>query len=134
MNGVDTNVFLRFAIDDNAGQHKAALSLLKNASEEDPLLIHPIVWIESEWVLRTRFKLDRATIADRLAIALQADRFVMPDVEACSLALADYRANVADLAECLLARLNKALGCRTTYTFDREAARLPDASSLASSV
>lgn len=130
MIGVDTNVFLRFAIDDDPAQHRAARNLLARADAANPIMIHPIVWLEAEWVLRSHFKLDRAAIADRLAIAIHGDRFVMPDTDACEAALADYRNNLADLAECLIVRLNQAAGCSTTLTFDKKASRIPGADPL----
>ncbi len=124
MIGIDTNVFIRFALNDDTRQHEAALALLAAADAEEPILVHPLVWVEAEWLLRTHYKLTRGEIADRLSITLRADRIVMPESDACEAALNDYRANKADLVECLLANLNRVAGCSLTYTFDKDAARL----------
>jgi predicted nucleic-acid-binding protein len=122
--GIDTNVFIRFALNDNARQHAAALALLGAADETSPIFVHPLVWVEAEWLLRKHYKLSRAEIADRLSITLRADCIVMPDPDACEAALNDYRANKADLVECLLAQLNRVAGCEVTFTFDKDATRL----------
>ncbi len=124
MIGIDTNVFIRFALNDDPRQHKAALALLAAADVDSPIFVHPLVWVEAEWLLRTRYKLTRTEIADRLSITLRADRIVMPDSDACEAALNDYRANKADLVECLLAQFNHVASCEATYTFDKDAARL----------
>jgi predicted nucleic-acid-binding protein len=130
MIGVDTNVFLRFSIDDDGAQHAAARDLLARAGGLDQILIDPIVWVECEWVLRARYGLGRDAIADRLGIVLDARQFVVRDRDAFARALATYRANRADLAESLVCEMNRAAGCRTTYTFDRDASRLVGMSKL----
>jgi predicted nucleic-acid-binding protein len=122
--GVDTNVFVRFTLNDNQRQQSAALGLLSAADADNPVFIHPIVWVEAEWLLRSRYKLSREEIADRLAIAVKSDRVVMPDADACEAALEDYRASKAHLADCLIARLNAATGCTETRTFDKDASLL----------
>jgi predicted nucleic-acid-binding protein len=128
--GVDTNVFIRFIIDDNRAQHEAATGLLTAASAIDPILVHPIAWVEAAWVLRSKLKLTRDQIADVLAVSLVSDRSRMPEAGACEAALEDFRANKADIAECLMAHLNAASGCTTTYTFDKDAAARLDGAEL----
>ena len=39
-------------------------------------------------------------------------------------AVKDYRSGTADFADCLLVRVNSAVGCSHTVTFDRRAAKL----------
>ena len=61
-------------------------------------------------------------IADHLDLLLQSPEFVVPfGVEAAD-AVRRYREGSADFADYLLAAINRASGCRSTLTFDREAA------------
>jgi predicted nucleic-acid-binding protein len=127
MIGVDTNVFLRFSLADDARQHAAATALLRGSSETEPVMIDPIVLVEAAWVLRSAYGLDRAAIAERLAIVTMADRLRVLEPDAVDAALEDFRTGTADLAECLVVHLNRARGCTATFTFDKDAARLPGA-------
>jgi predicted nucleic-acid-binding protein len=130
MIGIDTNVFLRLSLGDDARQAKAAAALLREASAKEPLFIDAIVLVEAAWVMRTSYQMDRMAIADRLSIVVGADRLLVADPDAVEAAIDDFRAGTADLAECLVVHLNRARDCTTTFTFDKKATRLRGASLL----
>jgi len=63
MAALDTNVLLRFLLQDDATQAEAARRLIRAASESGTSLYVPVsVALELEWVLRSRFKMDRAAV------------------------------------------------------------------------
>jgi predicted nucleic-acid-binding protein len=131
MIGIDTNVFLRYVLADDEKQWEIANQFINLRSINSPILVDPIVWVESEWVMRTKYKLDREGIVMRLEVALISGQFKMEKPDLCRAALEDYRSKRAELVDCLVARLNSANGCSTTYTFDKKAARLTHATLLA---
>ena len=61
---IDTNVLVRLLVRDNEAQYAAAQRLVDRAAAADePVLIVLGVLLETEWVLRSRYKLDKASIA-----------------------------------------------------------------------
>ena len=62
MHAVDTNVLVRLLTGDDAAQAKRAAALFKKES----IFIPKTVLLETEWVLRRLYRLDRATVAGSL--------------------------------------------------------------------
>ncbi|MGQ0651172.1 MAG: type II toxin-antitoxin system VapC family toxin [Betaproteobacteria bacterium] len=59
MIALDTNVVVRLLVDDDPGQTRRARRLV----ESRKALIVPSVLLETEWVLRGAYRIERATIA-----------------------------------------------------------------------
>ena len=55
---VDTNVLVRFLINDDAAQHQKAKQLFLN----HPIYVLKTVLLEAEWVLRGAFELPKKTV------------------------------------------------------------------------
>ena len=123
MIGVDTNIVLRLFDRGEPAQTAAAERLFADATNADGFLLNPIVLVELAWTLDRTYKLDRETIADHLDRILQASEFVVPFVDEAVAAASRYRAGPADFADYFFAEINHALGCTTTVTFDRAAAK-----------
>jgi predicted nucleic-acid-binding protein len=62
MHAVDTNVLVRLLTGDDAAQTRRAVALFKKES----IFIPKTVLLETEWVLRRLYRLDRATIVSSL--------------------------------------------------------------------
>ncbi|MCX8098377.1 MAG: type II toxin-antitoxin system VapC family toxin [Casimicrobiaceae bacterium] len=124
--GVDTNVLARLVLGDDAEQAAAAEQTLAHAiARGQSILIAPTVWLELEWVLRSRARLDRERIAATFDAILETEGFVFPEWPAVEQALAWYRDDQADFADALHAALYARHGARM-LTFDQTAAaRLP---------
>jgi predicted nucleic-acid-binding protein len=121
MIGIDTNVLLRFfEAGDDAEQTAAARQLVR---DQAPVFINPIVLAEFAWTLRRTFKLDRATIYDRLAGIIEAHEFRLAFPEAIGRAVKQYEEGAADFSDYLIGELNGAFGCDTTLTFDKAAGK-----------
>jgi predicted nucleic-acid-binding protein len=121
MIGIDTNVLLRlFEVGDDAEQTAAARQLVR---DQAPVFVNPIVLAEFAWTLRKTFKLDRATVYDRLAAVVEADEFKLAYPEAIARAVKQYETGAADFSDYLIGELNVAFGCDTTLTFDKAAAK-----------
>lgn len=123
MIGVDTNIILRLFDRTDPGQTAAVERLIGDAASEDGCLVNPIVLAEFAWTLDRTYKLERSLIADHLDRILQATEFIVPFIDQAVAAASLYRKGPADFADYLFSEINRSLGCTTTITFDRDAAK-----------
>ena len=123
MKGLDTNVLIRFLVKDDEPQARRAAGFIRaECSPDRPCVVNRIVLCELEWVFASAYGYSRAVIAGVVEKLLRADALLVEDAEEAWLALRAYRGGRADLADCLIAAVNRRLGCETTATFDRKAA------------
>ncbi len=110
MVAVDTNIIIRLAMRDDETQYQKVLALLK----EHSFFISRTVQLETEWVLRSRYKRSVVEIADFFALLLQKKPMVCENELALLNAVAYYRLG-ADFADALhLANMENL----SFYTFD----------------
>lgn len=126
MIAIDTNILLRYLLDDDDAQSEAARHLLDEAcSSNDPAFVHDIVLAELVWVLGRRPSLDRPDIGATLRNLLSHAHLAFSDDEALAAAIDAYETGPADFAEYLIAASARNQGAAPTLTFDREAAKSP---------
>lgn len=122
MIGLDTNVLVRYVVQDDARQAALATRFMETTlSEERPGFIGNVVLCELFWVLESGYGYARADIAATLQILFEIDRLRLESAALAWQALEDYR-NGADFADALLARVNETAGCDYTASFDQRAA------------
>ena len=125
MNGLDTNVLVRYLIkDDPAQARKAAAFIRTHCTQASPCMINRIVLCELVWVLDVSYGYDRETIAGVLEKILRTHQFIVEDIDTAWAAWRDFRRSKADFADCLIGRINRAHGCEDTASFDRQAGGL----------
>ncbi len=115
MKAIDTNIVVRLAMNDNFFQTREARRVLGEA-----VLLPLTVIMESEWVLRSRYGLDRMTIATALTALLDTAGVSVADEADVRYAMARFREG-ADLPDML--HLISAKGAERFVTFDRKLAR-----------
>ncbi|MFZ4398064.1 MAG: PIN domain-containing protein [Kiritimatiellia bacterium] len=126
MVGLDTNVLVRYMVQDDKIQAELSRRLIEDACRPDnPGAITLVVLCELVWVLHTAYGFTRKQIAGALRQILVTDCFDVDDHALAWVAFRDYEVSHADYADCVIARLNQARGNQTTYTFDKRAADLP---------
>jgi predicted nucleic-acid-binding protein len=129
---IDTNVLVRLLVRDDGAQYAAAQRLVNQAAAaEEPVLIVLAALLETEWVLRSRYKLDKASIAGAFTALLESADVEFehpPTVEEALYVWAQHPE--ADFADCLLTARAAHLGRSRFLTFDAGAARLPGAELL----
>jgi predicted nucleic-acid-binding protein len=123
MIGLDTNVVVRYIVQDDPVQSRQATRLIEARSDQDPGFISIVTLAEITWVLDSAYGATRQEIADVIENLLQTQSIFVQLAEIAWKALAIYRKGAADFADCLIERLGAAHGCEATYTFDRVAAR-----------
>jgi predicted nucleic-acid-binding protein len=121
--GVDTNILVRYLIQDDLQQLRAASRLIEDdCSEQEPGFVNQIVLAELVWVLERGYKLDRSAVAAALEALLLARQLSIEHPDDVRAAIGDYRKG-ADFADALIAAWNVRFGCEYTATLDRRAAR-----------
>ncbi len=126
MVGLDTNVLVRWIVDDDPRQAARVKRLLEEAVEqESPLFVPSTVMLELEWVLRSRYAFDKSTVLGAFNALLEARELEFQDAPAIERALSFYRQNSADFADCLHAGQCGSARHVPMVPFDRTAARLP---------
>ena len=126
MAGLDTNVLVRWIVDDDPRQVARVQRLFQDAHEQGfPLFVPSTVMLELEWVLRSRYEFDKATILGAFNALLETQELEFQDEPALERALSFYRHNPADFADCLHAGQCGSAHRAPMITFDGTAARLP---------
>ena len=125
MIGLDTNVLVRYVVQDNPRQTAVAAHLIEHTLDpvEQPGFIASIVLCELVWVLESNYDYPHEQIAEGLQQLFEVDRFRFEAPELIWRALDGYRTG-ADFADAMLALVNEQAGCDYTASFDRKAARL----------
>lgn len=126
MLGLDTNVLVRFLVQDDVAQFEKAHRLIKReASAGRSIFISLLVLLETEWVLRSRYGLHKAEIMGAISGLLDTTEIKFEDEPGVEQALFMWKDGAADFADCLIGAHNLRLGCRATATFDMRAIKLP---------
>jgi predicted nucleic-acid-binding protein len=125
MLGIDTNVLIRFLVRDDEAQFQRARRLIKRkVGAQEKVLISLMVLLETEWVLRSRYGLQKGHIIDAISGLLDATELEIEDEPAVEEALYLWKDSTADLADCSIGAHHRRLGCRVTATFDARAVKL----------
>jgi predicted nucleic-acid-binding protein len=117
---LDTNVVVRVLTADDPPQVEAARRVMRSA----PLFLAKTVLLETEWVLRYSYALDRQTIGDALRKLIRLRRLEVEDLPAVIAALS-WHARGMDLADALHLASSKPAG--SLVTFDRGLAATAEA-------
>ena len=128
MAALDTNVLVRFLVEDDAAQLAVAKKLIRRCVAAGETLYIPVtVVLELEWVLRSNFRFDKATIAQTFAQLLSSVELSFESEGAVEVALQLYGQGQADFSDCLHAALASAVGEQPLWTFDKGASKLDGA-------
>lgn len=122
MKGLDTNVLVRYLVQDDPVQSKKAEQFIeRECSRESPGFINRIVLCELVWVLESAYGYSQATIAGVLEKILRTRQLQIENLEAAWIALREYQKRGAEFTDSLLATVNRQWGCEHTVTFDKKA-------------
>lgn len=113
---VDTNVLVRFLVDDGSESVDSARRIFSNEQVFLPLS----VILETEWVLRANFGFQREEICDAFDRLLGFGSVTLQDARAVENAVDECRGGM-DFADAL--HLNSAIDCDVFYTFDKKLIR-----------
>ena len=132
MAAVDTNVLVRFLMQDEPAQLRSAQRLIRNSLSVGEQLFVPVtVALELEWVLRSRFELGKPAVLQTFSQLLSTVELRFEAAASIEWALRQYKDATADFSDCLHAALAGQAGEQPLWTFDKAAARLTGARLLA---
>ena len=123
MIGLDTNVLVRYFMQDDAEQSAKANKLIEALSADKPGFIPLIAIVELVWVLESCFHLTRDQLAQALDALLHTKELVVDRADQVMKALRVFKAGTAEFADCLIERGASNAGCSRTMTFDVAAAK-----------
>jgi len=117
---VDTNVLVRFFVQDDERQYQQAARLLQSSEDSgESIYVSNIVLAELVWVLKGAYKIPKLDIIKALSVLLANRLFVFADAELVRDTLNKYQSGTSDFADYLLALDGLKQQARTTFTFDR---------------
>ena len=124
MIGLDTNVLVRYFVQDDPVQARLASELIETeCTAAQPGQISSIVLCELVWVFESAYQYEKPLICDVLERLLITSEFEIEASFEVGSALKEFQSGSADFADCLIQHLNHAKGCGHTVTFDRKAAK-----------
>ena len=123
MIGLDTNVLVRYIMQDDKVQAAQASALLDNLSVDTPGWISLVSIVELVWVLTAAYGLGRGQILAALEGLLSTKELKVERAEVAWKALRTCRDAKADFADCLISCCAASAGCERSLTFDRGAAK-----------
>jgi predicted nucleic-acid-binding protein len=128
MPALDTNVLVRYVVQDDSGQLAAAKRLIDRCVAEGRSLFVPVtVTLELEWVLRARFGYAEDDVLQTLSSLFSAAELTFESERALEVALQLYREAAAVFADCLHIALAAEAGEQPLWTFDKGAAKVAGA-------
>ena len=128
MAAIDTNVLIRYLIQDEDSQFAIVMKLLDECAREGrPLFVPITVALELEWVLRSNFQVAKPDLISTLSQLLAATELSFQSEPALEVALARYRDSSADFADCVHAALAAQASEEPLWTFDKKAAKVDGA-------
>ena len=124
MIALDTNVLVRFLVEDEPKQNAQARDLIRRTIEAGAsCFVSHIVLCELVWVLETSYGIARQTIADHLHALLRARHFEFSSLDESFRALKAFQAGRGDFADYLIREQARSAGCEKVATFDRSLTR-----------
>lgn len=120
MIALDTNVLVRFLVEDDEKQSQRATQLIRNAQKRgEQLFIGDIVMCETVWVLSTSYDFSRPEIVRVMSGLLRARGVVFNSSDRLARALQAYASSKGDFADYLIREHASDAGADTVATFDR---------------
>ena len=126
MTGLDTNVLLRYLLQDDPKQARQANQVIdRQLSEPNPGFVNLATVLEIVWVLRSLLKRSPSQIAAHIEHLLAADSLEVQNEQQVFEAAFALKRGTGEFEDALIGALNVWAGCSHTLTFDRKTARLP---------
>ncbi len=125
MIALDTNVLVRFLVQDDPLQAQLATKVIDQLTDDAQGFVSREVLIELVWVLERAYRLGRTEIASALDGLLSATELNIEGSDEVAPALELYRNDGFGFADLMIAAAARRAGASELVTFDRKAATLP---------
>ncbi len=122
MIALDTNVLVRYLVQDDPIQSPKATEILDSLSESNRAFISCIVLCETFWVLKTSYRLSKEELLPLFGNILSVPAFEIEHLQRCVVALQAYHSGIADFSDYLIQAVARHYGYNRLLTFDKTAA------------
>jgi len=124
MKAVDTNLLVRFLVNDDEKQGKKVFKLFRDAElEGDVYFVSILVLLELIWVLSAVYERSKKDILNAIEGLNSMPILMIEKSDAVFKALHDAKKSNFDLPDLLIAYCSVSDGCESVLTFDRKAAK-----------
>ena len=123
MIGLDTNVLVRYIMQDDPRQSLKATKLIESLDGDSPGFVSMVSVIELYWVLTSCYALSNAQVQQALEALLRTKQILVDRADQVVRALRVFADGKSDFADCLIERTAAGAGCTGTMTFDTGAAK-----------
>jgi predicted nucleic-acid-binding protein len=124
MIGLDTNVLLRYLVQDDATHSPRATEIVeRHLTEQEPGFVSLVSILEIVWVLKCLYKRSRHQIANDIEMLLAADTLEVQNEQEVYYAVVSLRNGIGTFEDALIGALGVSRGCSATLTFDEDAAK-----------
>ena len=124
MIGVDTNVLIRYLVQDGGPQARAAERFIDTLTRDEPGFVSLVALAEVAWVLKSVYRLPKDEILPIIDGMLATEELRLQQPDQVRQAVASARNSSADFADALIGSLAAAADCEYTVTFDLAASKL----------
>lgn len=125
MIGLDSNVLIRYLVQDDPVQSRKAAEVFERLlSEENPGFVSVVAIVETVWVLDRTYGLTKDEVARAIERVLQASVLVIENEQEVFTAMVAFKEGKGSFADALIVSLGAKAGCSHTLTFDRKALRI----------
>lgn len=119
MIALDTNVLVRFVVDDGEQHVRARRFIAAALARRETLFVSQIVAWEFTWVLRSAYRRPKADVLSVLSQLLAVPAVRFEDEAQVRAAIERAAETPLGFADCLIRQRIRAAGCSTLATFDR---------------
>lgn len=123
MIGLDTNVLVRYIMQDDPKQSPKATELIESLDGDNPGFVTVVSVVELYWVLTSCYDLTNEQVKQALEVLLRTKQILVDRADQVLRALRVFGDGKADFADCLIERTAAGAGCARTMTFDVGAAK-----------
>ena len=123
MIGLDTDVLVRYIMQDDPKQSPKASALIESLNADNLGFITLVSIVELYWVLTTSYELTGQQVKQALEALLRTKQIIVDRADQVLRALRVFDDGKADFADCLIERTAVSAGCEQTMTFDVGAAK-----------
>jgi predicted nucleic-acid-binding protein len=126
MPALDTNVLVRYVVQDDPRQARVAQRYIEQSANQDVSLFLPTsVILETEWVLRSVYLFSKDAVMDVFVGLLDAREMIFQDEPSFERAVFLYREHNIDFADCLHLATAHTFDHLPLFGFEKKAGRVP---------
>ncbi len=124
MKALDTNILIRFLLNDDKKQGELVKNLLLKAEKNGiSFFVSSVVLLEIIYVLDSVYEFSRSDILDALNCLLSMSVLSFEHTVSIQTLIAAGNKNPVELEDMLIGLISKESGCASTITFDKKATK-----------